>query len=55
MYEIKNIKIGDVFFSKRYNCKITIEAITTNNFLVIIWIDNEGSPYRELVPLNDLA
>jgi hypothetical protein len=52
--KIENIKIGDVLFSKEYNCKVTIEAITTNNRIVVVWIDKEGKPHRELVSPNNL-
>jgi len=40
--------VGEVLFSKQYNCKITVEAITTTGLIVCVWIDPNGLPHREL-------
>jgi len=52
--DIKEIKIGDVLFSKEYDCKVTVEAFTTNNMIVCVWHDEIGKPYREILDLQQL-
>lgn len=47
-------KIGDVLYSDEYDCKITVEALTTNNEVVCVWQDANGEPHRELLQLEEL-
>ena len=50
----EKIKIGDVLFSKEHNCKVTVEAFTTNGKIVCVWHDGVGHSHRELLQLEDL-
>jgi len=52
--DIKEIKIGDVFYSEKYSCKITVIALTTTNEVVGAWHDEEGLPHQEIFSLEDL-
>ena len=52
---IKEIEIGDVLFSKEYSCRITVEALTTNDEVVCVWHDNGGQPHLEILQLEDLT
>lgn len=42
------IKKGDVLFSKEYQCKITVEALTNDAEIVGVWHDEIGQPHREI-------
>ena len=47
-------KIGDVLYSNEHSCKVTVEALTTNDKVVCVWQNNKGEPYREIIDISDL-
>ena len=55
--QINNVeyKTGDVLFSKENNCKVTVEAVTTDGQIVCVWMDNDGHMHRELFSSNELG
>ncbi len=54
----KTLKIGDVVFSKKYNCKVTVREIVDDG-IICNWFDFDDLKYgnlnREKLLINEIS